>query len=114
LGPAITNENFIHKETNRNSKNAGHQSPQYLLPFHLLSKNIKSKSVENYTFAQFCMDAKLASHFMGRQSLKLFQNKVLRISKPTTKEMIGGNFAMRSFVTCIPHQIILEWSSEWS
>jgi hypothetical protein len=45
---------------------------------------------------------------MGRKRLRISEHEVLRITRPKIKEMTGGNSAMRSFITCIPRQILLE------
>jgi hypothetical protein len=54
------------------------------------------------------MGATLVLSLYGKTKLRMFEKKVLRISRPKTKEVIRGKSAMRSFIICIPSQILLE------
>jgi hypothetical protein len=94
LGTTVTNENLIHEEIKSrfNSGKACYHSVQILLPYRLLSKNVKMKvysTIISRVVLYGCEPWYLT--LKGKHRMRLFKDKVLRgIFWPKGVEVIGG------------------------
>jgi hypothetical protein len=114
LGTAVTDKNLIQGDIKRrcNSCNACYYSIQNLFSSSLLSKNVKIGIYKTIILPVVLCGCEILSLTLREEHrLRVFEDRVLsRIFEPKRDEVqeAGKNCIMRSFITCILRQVLLE------
>jgi len=117
LDTTLMNQNSIQEEikSRLKSRNACYHSMQNLLSYSLLSKTIKIKIYTNIILPVVwcgCETWSLTSREEHR--LRVFENRVLKMTFGPKEDEVtggGGNYLMRSFTICSPHQLSFRLSN---